>query len=466
MKKNVYILLILGLLLFQSCMKEFLEIKHDFSKTIPTKLEDYRAILDNGSLMNNFSSHSLGILGGDEVYVRDQVYNSSFRLAWEKNAYIWEKDVFGMLAVPDWDYGYKRILYANVVLDGLKTISIEPKEKDVFNEVKGAAYFLRAFSFLQLSDLFSRQFDKSNAENTLGIPLRLESDITLPVKRNSLKDTYDQIIADLDLAIELLPSHVEVKERPCRAAALALLSRVYLQMEDYESALKYAELTLEEDVALLDYNSLDLSGNPNSNGSYFIFEGWQQQNPEVLFMNSSAGIGLIQTFVGGNMTIDTILMRSYQANDLRKKVFFKSSDDTDAFIGTYTGYGGTFTGVAVDEVYLILAEAACRLNKLDVALASLNALLVVRHDATFRPLELKDKDRLLEMIILERRKELIFRGVRWADLKRLNKDPRFQTTLIKELNGTKYELKANDLRYVWQLPYLSILQSGLEDNPR
>ncbi len=68
------------------------------------------------------------------------------------------------------------------------------------------------------------------------------------------------------------------------------------------------------------------------------------------------------------------------------------------------------------------------------------------------------------------RRELDFRGVRFTDLKRLNRDERYKKTLIRELdnkgNKIRFELAPNDLRYQPLVDQLVIDFLGIEQNPR
>ncbi|MGI8583213.1 MAG: RagB/SusD family nutrient uptake outer membrane protein, partial [Chitinophagaceae bacterium] len=64
------------------------------------------------------------------------------------------------------------------------------------------------------------------------------------------------------------------------------------------------------------------------------------------------------------------------------------------------------------------------------------------------------------------RKELVFRGQRWFDLRRLNKDPRFAKTLTRKLNGKITELPANDPRYTEYIPLDVIGFTGMQQNMR
>jgi len=78
----------------------------------------------------------------------------------------------------------------------------------------------------------------------------------------------------------------------------------------------------------------------------------------------------------------------------------------------------------------------------------------------------QDADRLLRIILEERRKELIFRGLRWPDLKRLNKDSKFQVSLMRDFNGERYMLSPNSLNYGILLPQSAITVGGLIQNKR
>lgn len=57
------------------------------------------------------------------------------------------------------------------------------------------------------------------------------------------------------------------------------------------------------------------------------------------------------------------------------------------------------------------------------------------------------------------------RGLRWMDLKRLNKDSA-NIILTRQVNGQTYTLQPNDLRYALPLPEDIIQITGMQQNPR
>ncbi|KKX49153.1 RagB/SusD family nutrient uptake outer membrane protein [Sphingobacterium sp. IITKGP-BTPF85] len=136
------------------------------------------------------------------------------------------------------------------------------------------------------------------------------------------------------------------------------------------------------------------------------------------------------------------------------------------FKGQYTGSNNLFGGIATDEMYLVRAECLAREGKIAEALADINLLLSKRYKSTsFMPLSETNISNLLDLILLERRKELLFRGLRWMDIKRLNLEGRM-ISLIREGADGKVELKPNDNRFAIPLPEDIIRLAGVEQNPR
>lgn len=154
--------------------------------------------------------------------------------------------------------------------------------------------------------------------------------------------------------------------------------------------------------------------------------------------------------------ISSVLYDSYDSNDLRKALYFdKNADGSYAFKGKYDGEqnSASFAGIAIDEIYLSLAEALVRNDKLAEGAAVLNKLLLRRwRTGLYTPVTFTESAMAIGRVIQERRKSLLLRNLTWMDLKRLNKEPSFARTLVRHTNGTTYELRPNDLRYAFLIP--------------
>jgi hypothetical protein len=166
--------------------------------------------------------------------------------------------------------------------------------------------------------------------------------------------------------------------------------------------------------------------------------------------------------------VDSLLYASYGPGDLRKQCYFDTLADGMVFYkGSYAGSFGFFSGLATDELYLTRAECYARRGATGLALADLNTLLEKRFKkGMFKPLSTSSPEQALRLVITERKKELVARGLRWADLRRLNKEEAFKTTLRRSLDGKEYVLAPGSLRYTFPIPSNELSGSGIGQNPR
>ena len=323
-----------------------------------------------------------------------------------------------------------------------------------WDNVKGQALFIRAKSFLQAAGIWSLAYDENTASSDLGIPLRLDTDFDASSTRASVKETYFQILSDLEKAAYLLSVEQVHPVRPSKAAAYALLARTYLYMKQYPLVETYADSALLLHSTLMNFNELIPTANfPIMQGNREIITRSIMRVPSPL--NVSRGKIIPQ------------LYQAYADDDLRKVIYFRNNGNgTFGFKGSYEGAANLFSGIATDEVYLMRAEARARQGKVDKAMEDLNTLLVTRWKAgTFVPFTASNKEEAVDLILMERRKELLFRGLRWMDIKRLNKEGA-NITLTRTLNGQTYTLPPNDLRFALPIPEDIIELTGMLQNPR
>jgi hypothetical protein len=125
------------------------------------------------------------------------------------------------------------------------------------------------------------------------------------------------------------------------------------------------------------------------------------------------------------------------------------------------------TGLATEEFYLIRAECAARAGDTAAALNDLDTLLRHRYaTGTFTSVTAASPAQALDIILAERRKELPFRGTRWTDLRRLNREGR-SIPLTRILNGTIYHLSPNSNLYTLPIPPdILSFNPGMKQNPR
>jgi len=455
MRHNIFVLFIpmaIAIVAFFSCNDGFLETKPDKALLVPETLEDFEYLLNNIALMNNRSPY-LQEVAADDYFTTDAGFSRIEQYL--QDAYIWVPNEH-TISFEDWTAPYLQIFYANTVLDGLEKID---SNLEKYNKLKGGALFFRAMAMYSLLQEFAEPYNEDRADEILGLPYPLDSDVNKRPERSTLRKCYTQMIQDIKAAESLLPLKVAFPSEPSGMAAKALLMRVYLVMANYDKAETYAENILAAGTSLMDYN--DISATPSKPLVPSEFNG----NPEVIFYTTFCANTYILNIYGLTF-VDTLLYASYDDHDLRKSLFFKNKNENQYnFRGSYTI--GTFTGLAVDEVYLVGAECRARRGDREGALEMLNALLEKRwKKGTFEPMEVVDSESVLKIILIERRKELVSRGVRWSDLRRLNPEEALQTTIEKRMTGENYVLPPNDKRYTFPLPEDELSVNDIEQNPQ
>lgn len=472
--KSCLLFMLFAILVISVGCKKFLDKKPNVSDIIPNNLDDLQTLLNNSqAIMNSRGTGGYAELVADNYYVLSNVWQQvaaspALLNQSESQNYIWGN-------VPHenyWVLPYTGpIYYSNIVLDHLPLIRQNPGDEEKYNTLKGSALFYRAFAFEGLAQLFCKPYSTENA-NSPGIILRLTSNVSAKTFRATVQETYDRIIADLNEAIPLLPDittiPLSLRTQPSKTAAYALLARTYLAMRDYPTASSNANKALQQYSTLMNYDSLF---NPVTNGAKFS-PPISRFGSEVIFHNYSPIFGLLTTAVH---RIDSFLYQSYDSSDLRKVVFFRKN--TGANTGTYSfqgSYNGTsnissvFDGLATDELYLIRAECAAHAGNKDAALIDLNALMINRWKTSvpWVPFTATDASDALNKILVERRKELVYRGLRWSDVRRLNLEGA-NISIKRNIAGTFHTLTPNDPRSVMLIALAETLNNpNIQQNPR
>ena len=434
-----------------SCEK-YLNVKSDSRLVVPNDLESLQQILDASQNMN-FNICSYGEVAADDYFLTTETYNG---LADElKHAYIWENYVYNFN--NDWARAYYTVYNANLVLDRLNGIERMGDNNKEHDEVRGTALYFRATQYLSLVWTYAKAYDSSTADEDLGIVLRNSANFNDVSVRSSVEESYRAVLTDLKQSEDLLPVEPLHVIRPSRIAVYGSLARTYLSMARYDSAYHYANAVLEANDALLDLNEPE---DLNGNGAY----AFSMFNKEIVFYgeltSNNAQIG------ERNLRVDTVLYNSYSENDLRKTVFFKvNSDGYYSYRGSYSSSSKMFGGIATNEMYLIRAECLARLGKVEEAMTDINILLKHRlKKEEFEPLKLYQHQEVVNFVLTERRKELLFRGLRWMDIKRLN-NAGSNIALARKIDGRSYILEPNDNRFALPIPDDVIKLSGIPQNP-
>ena len=359
-----------------------------------------------------------------------------------------------------WPLLYKHISVANVILQ--KSNDVSGTREDV-ERIQGESYFLRAMNYYFLVNLYAKPYSKNSAEQDLGVPVKTTEYIEdIYFTRNTVQEVYDQILSDLNEAKRLLrgKEHKTVY-RADYYATQAFLSRIYLYMENYESAIAAADSVLEGDYSLLDYNELELP----AIGDYGEVEAVSttfKDSPETIF--SQGGNAIIGLLTGDWYQVSDELVDLLRQNtfDLRQNFYLYDG----YYYGTYTyarkladradGMVSSFCLLRLPEVLLNKAEALAQLGRDEEACQVLNELRQRRIQREhFSSLDLSGEN-LIDFIRDERRKELCFEGHRWFDLRRYAVNTNYP--YVQEIIHDTYAMDAT-----WQVVYQGSYRLGTYD---
>ena len=391
----------------------------------------------------------------------------------ERYRFIWDVMMFndegGGQDISFWSVPYERIKGCNVVLEYIDGMSGDEVKKE---HLRGEAYTLRGFYYYMLVNFFGKPYNHEDPTKSLGVPLKLVTGVTNErFKRNTVAECYERIVKDLSKGTEIMLANKEgaskKSERLKYLAGYALLSRVYLHMEDWDNVIKYCDLVLEEKSELLDLKNM-------SDGGVYVQEKtpteilWQrnEMKPEWLVMLEPYAVSrdLVDLY---ERDVDN------QIEDIRGDTkssptyIRKSSWGYGWYAGVIKGNASNYWtngGIRTAELYLNRAEANIRKyiasgdqEKARLALADLNELRKNRFKAGYADKQLTDftnGEDLLEFCLRERRRELCAEANhRWFDLRRLGM-PELKHVYIDDDNGreTEYVLYKNDSRYVLPIP--------------
>ncbi|RZT95485.1 SusD-like starch-binding protein associating with outer membrane [Ancylomarina subtilis] len=186
-------------------------------------------IADGQSWVNNY--FRFGEYSGDNVALSGSTTDPLFYI------YNFKRQAKGDRKQSVWTAAYKAIVGCNIVID--RAVEGESAEMD---NVIGQNYYLRGMQYFYLTTLFGRPYNQS-PETNLGVPIKLSTDVNDQPLRSTVKECYEQVIADLKKAESLMQSEKSASYAT-KEAAQALLSRVYLYMGDNDNAIAYSDLVI------------------------------------------------------------------------------------------------------------------------------------------------------------------------------------------------------------------------------
>lgn len=465
-----------------SCKKDFLEIAPK-GKLIAQTVNDYDLLLNNASLSSIGSDAQLFM--GDEVAAFSNYFNSSELRV--QRLFKWADTIYQPnenapeLNTPLLNlYTYNKIIREVMNATSNTTQGITEKKKSIQAEALAG----RAWTNFLLINYYGKPYAKASAATDPGFPIITAADIDEnKFTRASVQQMYDFIIKDLTDALPFLPEKTTSRIRMSKAAAEALLGKVYVFMSRYQDALPLFNAAIADaaasplNIRLYDYNVTLSPG-----GSFFPITLFGPTSP-VVFNNEENLYSKTFTNFRGYVSNDIILTPDaselYGSSDLRllfysRTPFPAGANLPNGMLRRANGSTASCFGMLLPDIYLLRAECKARLNDLPGATADVKILREKRmpvSDADVPANISGDKNALLNFIMEERIREFAVAGFRWFDMRRLSVDPLFSNAIYKHAvyapDGTivaSYTLKPE--RLTLKFPQKLMDQNpGMENNP-
>ena len=410
----------------------------------------------------------------------------------------WNKDFIPTLTDITWTAEYKKIFYANTVLEKADKVSgLTSEERE---NIKREARFIRAYSMWYLAQIYCLPYVAGN-EDKQGIVLKSSTYFDESVKRATLKQTYDFIEDDLEEALKIETPLKKIGAtnkyttiRANKAAVNGFAARYYLYRNDYANALKYADIALQAHNQLVDYNTemsymascptYTINGETHTIEVPYTYEGSANKvNEYMLEWKELTYLRMAQDNNWWYMPSDELLALYDKDYDLRYKYHivenFSYINTINTPLPAYTFFWKDRipSGPTTAEMLLIKAECQARLssNTTD-AMATVNKLRAVRMDKTAPAsvinLAATSQEDAVKKILEERRREMPF-VCRFMDIRRLNSndcsydDPGdikktfydFSLANINVSSTKTYTLEKNSPLYACPLPETEFVAS-------
>lgn len=421
-------LLLALVLLGAACDSDFLSLTpkqsvafSDFFKTLDDFESAINGCYDQMQLPDWYGRYMLLV---PDIMGEDVKQNSQANRAREWAEYSGSTTSIHLVDVEFWAEIYEAINMANQIIHA----PFDPAAaiQDEYNQILGEAYAVRALSHFDLVRIFAQHYTYTADASHPGVPIVTEFDLASRPTRNTVAEVYEQIIADFDQAITLMTFDPSNAGRFSIEAVQALLSRVYLYMDDFANAEAMASAVINSGkfslVPAADYANMFLPGL----SSEAILEVINNQTDRFAFDH----VGYMYQKTGyGDYLPSKDLLNLIDDDDVRKTTFVEDA----GLVGQYGDYrvnkfpsAGEDNGtdnipvIRLAEVYLNRAEARAATGNTGGAQDDLNMIrqraLPTAPDVTLIGTALLDE------ILIERRVELCFEGHRLFDITRHKQD--------------------------------------------
>ncbi|MNJ91436.1 SusD family protein [compost metagenome] len=357
---------------------------------------------------------------------------------------------------------YEALNNVNNVLNAIPELKTKfPDQTKTLDSLAGQGLVMRALCHFDLSRVYAQPYNYTIDASHLGVPVLTKTPSPgEQVARKTMKQTYEQILLDLNNALPLLQQHANHTTHAAITyqAALALLSRVYLYQGDWEKSIANANLVINDNryhlANAVDYKSVFLLGANDSTKPESIFE---LTNDGLTSPSSSIYTAFSDT-TNASYIISSKTKLLFDDEDIRLKNIFltpKTGNNKGRLITTKYA-DGTVSAlrppliqvIRLSELYLNRAEAKWNLQKYGEAAEDLRIISQRAHPTKTITITYGSSLDLYKQIADERNREFCFEGQRLFDLIRRKEN----LTRSSDCNATVCSLTYPNDKFILPIP--------------
>lgn len=421
MKKILYTALSLVLLTggIVSCGKDSLDpkiIDREDITTNPISSATQLGMVVNGAYkaMMNVAYYGRDYVIYNEVHSDNAISNAN------SNRFTFETDfktqVSQAFPADTWSNIYKVVALANVAINA----DITSGDQTEINNYRAEAYALRALAHFDLMKLYGQQ-NVTRSTSSLTVPYITQyGDVSDEnYVRLTLSDFRTKVYEDIDQAIALANNDITIKTKFNLQSINVLKARLAMYFAPFFGVSEYdnADTAINQALALggnvataVEFKSIFALGEVGVNS---VFE-LQFLDNDNLGNNSLANIYNKGAYGDINTVEEVKNILFADTLDIRGQLV-KPVDNILRNVGKYGYRADNVKLMRFEEIVLIAAEVSFRKGNAATAATLINSLVSKRGITT----TYTSADITLDIILTERRKELIFEGFRFDDLMRL-----------------------------------------------
>lgn len=476
MNKTIYCLLSLMVVLLASC-DDFTDLQPK-GKNLLTTTDELELLLN---AEYNGGNSDMRIIAGEIIRETGNVASEIGKPIKSRKVIMYTYDEESMdnmaeLTSSDEDYTFYYANIGKIANPILSQIDNASGDEATKRKIKCEALALRAWSLYILVNKYAKAYNPSTAANDPGIIIFDENtDIQTPQPKSSVQKVYEQILHDVNEAIELdgLPDVAVNKMRMNKPALYAIKALTLLNMQEWDEAEDVAKqaLAINGAAAINDYYS-QYQGTMQGyfiNGTYPVIDRGKEGTEEDYFMNGNMELFYSYTPEAMNYFEDGHV---YKEKTAQANMEFDYLMDAGEMMLGVSGFVITDDskscwnngGLRSTQMYLAIAECETHKGNIDTAMEYLDKIRAKRINASkYAPLKgtvSTEADAIAHVKQVTMNEDLFSVNI-FIDKKRWNQLDGWKQTYSRTLLGKTYTIAPDSKMWIFPFPQNVINNNSL-----